>query len=81
MYLSLMLSQDEIQLEMYKYMNSDGSSALVVSLFTTSMECRERSMFTSATRYSLACAVPRRRIKHSVATRGLFSTSSGSCEE
>lgn len=35
MYLSLMFSQDEMQLEMYRWMNSVGSGTTVVNRFTT----------------------------------------------
>lgn len=37
-YLSRMVSQVEIQFEMYRWMNSEGSSTAVVSLLTTSIE-------------------------------------------
>ena len=38
MYLSLIFSHDDMQLEMYRCTNSVGRSTAVVSLFTTSME-------------------------------------------
>ena len=38
MYLSLMFSHEDMQLEMYKWTNSVGKSTAVVSRFTTSIE-------------------------------------------
>merc|ERR1712070_302935 len=46
MYLSLMVSHDEMQLEMYRCTNSVGRSTAVVRRFTTSIECRLMSMLT-----------------------------------
>ena len=72
-----MLSHEEMQFDIYKYINSEGNSADVVSLFTTSILCSDMSIFTSADKYSFACAVDIIHIRHSKATRGLFSTNSG----
>lgn len=49
--ITLMFSQDDIQLVMYIRTNSFGSSTAVVSLFTTSMECRLMSMLTRTVKY------------------------------
>mmetsp|Transcript_6327 Transcript_6327/g.20138 ORF Transcript_6327/g.20138 Transcript_6327/m.20138 type:complete len:300 (-) Transcript_6327:287-1186(-) len=59
-------------------MNSVGRSTAVVSRLTTSMECKDMSMLTSADRYSVTCELRIRRSRHSMATMGLLSTSSGS---
>lgn len=56
-YLSLMFSQDDIQFVMYKCTNSVGSSTAVVSLFTTSIECRLISILTRTVKYSEAFLV------------------------
>lgn len=46
-----MFSQDDIQFVMYMCTNSVGSSTAVVSLFTTSIECKLMSIFTSTVKY------------------------------
>ena len=53
-YLSFILSQDEMQFDIYKYINSDGSSADVVNLLTTSILWRDISILTRADKYSFA---------------------------
>ena len=53
MNLSLMFSHEEMQFEMYRCTNSVGRSTAVVSLLTTSIECRLMSMLTST------CGAPR----------------------
>jgi len=79
MYLSLIFSQLEMQFEIYKCMNSVGNSTAVVKRFTTSIECKDISIFTKADRYScswrlLLCF---NFIRHLMATIGLFSTKAG----
>jgi hypothetical protein len=46
-----MFSHDDIQLVMYMRMNSEGSSTVVVSLLTTSIECRLMSILTRTVKY------------------------------
>lgn len=46
-----MLWQDDIQFVMYMCMNSVGSSTVVVSLLTTSIEWRLMSILTSTVKY------------------------------
>jgi len=46
-----MFSQDDIQFVMYMCTNSVGSSTAVVSLFTTSIECRLMSILTRTVKY------------------------------
>lgn len=46
-----MFSQDDIQLVMYMCTNSVGRLTAVVSLFTTSIECRLISIFTRTVKY------------------------------
>lgn len=48
---TLMFWQDDIQLVMYMCTNSVGSSTAVVSLLTTSIECRLMSILTRTLKY------------------------------
>lgn len=50
---TLIVSQVEMQFEMYRCTNSVGRSTAVVSRLTTSIECSDMSMFTSTEKYSL----------------------------
>ena len=81
MYLSLMFSQEEMQFDMYRWMNSGDSSAAVVSRLTTSIEWSDISIFTRADKKSFVCGwfAEIKQSRHSMAIIGLFSTSSGNC--
>ena len=65
---TLMFLQDDIQLVMYIRTNSFGSSTAVVSLFTTSMECRLMSMLTRTVKYldgyTFACVCSQKKKLH-----------------
>uniref|UniRef100_A0A336MSH6 CSON006545 protein n=1 Tax=Culicoides sonorensis TaxID=179676 RepID=A0A336MSH6_CULSO len=58
-------------------MNSEGKSTAVVRRLTTSIECNDISMLTSALKYSVICAECINFKSTSIAMRGLFSTKSG----
>lgn len=68
-----------MQLEMYRWTNSVGRSTVVVNLFTTSMECKDISIFTNTLKYSVMCVDCINFKRTSIAIKGLFSTKSGSC--
>lgn len=80
-YLSFIVSQVDMQLDMYRCTNSVGKSTVVVSLFTTSIECRDISMLTSTLKYSVICLDCISLRRTSMAIKGLFSTRSGSWKD
>lgn len=81
MYLSFIVSHVDMQLEIYRCINSVGKSTVVVNLLTTSIECRDISIFTSTLKYSVICLDFVSFRSTSIAIRGLCSTNNGSCNK